>query len=549
MSGNCPIGACGVKLFSERNRTFLLAAAVAVAAVAVAVRVVERGRPPVATATAAQAQGCNGDGGPGTVATDSGPVRGVADGATLAFKGIPYAAPPVGALRWQPPQPAGCHAGVVEATAFGPACPQFNERREIEGDEDCLTLNLWTPGTTPAADPLPVMVFIHGGGNAQGTSGQPVYNGRQLAERGVVLVTFNYRLGALGFLALPGDGENGSGSAGNYGIRDQIALLQWVQRNISAFGGDPSRVMIFGESAGAVDTCVLVASPPAAGLFHRALMESGACLGPSMQGSAQTGARYLTASPCASAADVMGCLRALPMEEVLRVLPPTVSVASAGENQYGPVIDGEVLPASPLQMIQSGRHNRVAFVIGANADETGQATGRIESEAQYRALVGSLLGPALSARALEMYPVSEYGSPRATAVAMTSDARFICQTRVAARATASNQDEPVYRYHFTQRLRGAGAALGSFHGLELAFVFGTLGSNGAFTPDAAERALIDAMQGYWTRFAATGDPNGPNAPSWPRYDTATDPYLQLGTPVEAGAGVRTRQCDFWASLG
>ncbi|MGH2603178.1 MAG: carboxylesterase/lipase family protein, partial [Dehalococcoidia bacterium] len=406
---------------------------------------------------------------PGVVLTDRGVLRGERSGETYVFRGIPYAAPPVGELRWRPPSEHDCWTGERAATEFGPICPQLNAQREVVGDEDCLTLNVWTPAAPPAA-PLPVMLFIHGGGNSQGAGSLPLYDGQRLAEQGdVVLVTLNYRLGPLGFLAHPTlDAESATGASGNYGILDQIAALRWVQRNIAAFGGDPSRVLIFGESGGAVDTCVLLASPLAAGLFQRALMESGACLGPGMQGAAASGPRFVAASPCAGVTDVPACLRGLDTAAVMAVLPPTVSVSGGGGNQYGPVIDGHVLPDAPLRMIQAGTHNHVPFAIGANADETARDVPPIGSEEAYRAALERMLGPSLAPVVAAAYPPAEYGGPRQALVAATSDARFICTARTAARAVAANQSEPVYRYFFTQALRGPAAAFGASHGLELA---------------------------------------------------------------------------------
>lgn len=536
------------RLSALPNRLLLLLLVAAVSTAGL-LRATSGTAPPARGVVVAQSRCGAGASGDGIVLTDAGAVRGVQDGGAVAFKGIPYAAAPVGPLRWQPPQEAPCWDGVREAAAFGPACLQLSEQGTVQGEEDCLTLNVWTPNHGPDEAGMPVLVFIHGGGNAQGTASQPVYDGRRLAEQFAVVVTLEYRLGPLGFLALPQfAAERPEGAAGNDGILDQIAALRWVQRNIAAFGGDPARVMVFGESAGAVDTCVLLASPLAAGLFSRAAMESGACLGPAAMRANHTGERFLTASPCADAADVPACLRALPAEDVLRILPASVSVVSAGANGYGPVVDGHLLTASPLETIRAGRHNAVPFLIGSNADETGQATGPVPSAEAYRAAVSTILGPALAARVLAMYPVADYSSPRAAFVAATSDARFTCPTRTSTRAVAANQSLPVFRYFFTQRLRGAGAALGSFHGLELAFVFGTLGQGGAFTPNESEQALIAAMQGYWVRFAAAGDPNGGDTAPWPAYEPTTDPYLELGPTIAAGAGVRTAQCDFWDGL-
>jgi para-nitrobenzyl esterase len=267
-----------------------------------------------------------------------------------------------------------------------------------------------------------------------------------------------------------------------------------------------------------------------------------------MQGAGATGPRFVAASPCADATAVPACLRDLDVDTILRVLPPTVGVAATGENHYGPVIDGYVLPDAPLRLIQAGAHNHLPFAIGANADETSRDTPPIASEEQYRAALQRMFGAAVAPAVAAAYPPTDYGGPRQALIAATSDVRFICQARTAARAVAASQAEPVYRYFYTQALRGPLAASGAFHGLELAFVFGTLGAGGGYMPNDAERALSDAMVGYWSRFAATGDPNGDGAVAWPAYDVAADPYLRLGTPIAAGEGVRTAQCDFWERL-
>lgn len=488
----------------------------------------------------------------GVAVTETGAVRGVVDGATYSYKGIPYAAPPVGDLRWRPPAPVSCWEGVRDAAAFGPICLQYEEGT-VAGSEDCLTLNVWTPAAPPPAGTArPVMVFIHGGGNAQGSSSQAVYNGRSMAERGgVVLVTINYRLGQLGFLAHPAlAAEDGRGVSGNYGNLDQIAALQWVQRNVTAFNGDPSRVTIFGESAGGVNVCILVASPLARGLFAGAIIQSGGCVQPGRAVAEQMGERFVAASGCQDAADLTACLRRLSGPEVRAILPTGVSVISTSENAYPPHVDGYVLLKSPLDAIRAGEHNRVPLIIGANADETLPfVPPSLTTEAAYRQAVGGMVGPAGAAAILAQYPVSAFASPRLAFAAMTTDVRFVCPTRRYAGAAARGQSEPVYRYFFTHALEaGQARSQGAFHGLELAFVFRTLGATGGYRATEAEVALAEAMQDYWVRFAATGDPNGAGAVEWPRYDPTSDTYLRLDTPITADAGVRTERCDFWDRL-
>jgi para-nitrobenzyl esterase len=492
--------------------------------------------------------------GPGVIATSEGAVRGVAEGGTLAYKGIPYAAPPVGERRWRPPAEPVCHAAELAATAFGPACPQTGAGGAAEGDEDCLTLNIWAPAAeTGVAALRPVLVFIHGGGNIQGASSQPVYDGRYLAERGGgVVVTINYRLGALGFLAHPAlSAESGRGVSGNYGILDQIAALRWVQRNITAFGGDPNRVLIFGESAGGVNVCVLVASPLANGLFSAALIESGGCVQGQLARAEQFGGEFAGMAGCAGAANILACLRSKSAAELLDAYRARISIGTLGQLPFAPNVDGFVLTGSPIEVIRSGAHNHVPFVIGANADETaGLNPPPVPNEAAYKELLTRSLGQRAADAVLARYPATEYASPRQAYIAATSDAAFICPTRRVARAAAQAQSEPVYRYFFTHALDGgAGRALGAFHGLELAFVFGTLGRASSYSPSADELSLADAMVGYWSRFAASDDPNGGGATVWPAYAPATDPYLRLDTSISSAEGVRTAQCDFWDSFG
>lgn len=501
--------------------------------------------------------------GPGTVITTRGAVAGVKDGDTWAFKGIPYAAPPVGKLRWRPPEPPPCYQGVLEAKKYGPVCPQIDSKGAVIGAEDCLTLNLWTPVAERAVAPVPVMVFLHGGGNVQGSSsetivpGKSIYDGRRLAERGRVVVTLNYRLGPLGFLALPGlSAESVRGVSGNYGILDQIAALQWVADNVAAFGGDPTRVMVFGESAGAVDTCTLLASPLAAGLFHAALMQSGGCTQPRLA-TAETAmwARVVQGS-CGGDADLVACLRRLPAEQVVAELPGSIGVGnpSIGMDpaKYGPVVDGWVLVNSPLEAIRAGTHNRVPFAIGTNGEElAAMLTVKVATEEEFQTIVQTsfaVLGQSVVDQVLDAYPVSDYPSPQDALVALYSDMRFHCPARAIARAVAGTAGVPVWRYFFTRQAETKQGPKPAQHGVELFYLFGTAEDIPFVQVAPADRALSEAIMGYWTRFGATGDPNGDGAVPWPAYDAATDAYLRLDAPVLAGQGVRTPQCDLFDAM-
>lgn len=489
--------------------------------------------------------------------TESGLVRGVRSGDTFAFKGIPFAAPPVGELRWRPPAPPLPWAGVRAAEAFGPKCPQLDAADAVVGDEDCLTLNVWTPSESTPSSRLPVLFFIHGGGHVQGSAseqaggGEYFYDGANLARRAqAVVVTVQYRLGALGFVAIPALGpESPSGVAANFGLFDLVAALEWVTRNITSFGGDPARVLAFGESAGAVETCMLVASPLGAGLFSAALMESGACVASPRAEAEVVGSELVTAAGCASAADVPACLRGLAAAEVVLAIPAHASVGGRGSG-FQPAVDGLVLSDLPESLLAAGRHNRVPLVVGANADETGRDAPLLADEAAYRAAVLALVGGSqvVADAILQRYPVGEYGTPRKAYVALTSDAKFICTARRAARAAAAG-GSPVWRYFFTHALDNGGAvqhALGAFHGLELAFVFDHLEVAG-YVPTAGERELAAVIVASWAGLAATGDPAVPGAP-WPPYDPVRDTFQQLEDPPSTGEGIRTAQCDFWDSL-
>lgn len=482
---------------------------------------------------------------PNAVHTAYGAFLGEDVGGATRFAGIRFAAPPIDALRWAPPEAPACEPELITADTFGPACPQLDETGAVVGDEDCLFLNVWTPDRDGAR---PVLVFIHGGGNAQGSAAQTFgqslfYDGVRLAaDRDVVLVTIQYRLGPMAWLV-----HDSLPSAGNLGTRDQIAALSWVKENIAAFGGDPSRVTIFGESAGARNVCVLAASPLAAGLFDGVIMQSGGCVVPSeAQVRAETQAQIDDVG--CDVADVADCLRSKTAAELLLAHPPQIDVAGTS-SQLQPYADGVVLVGQPHEEIAAGRHNHVAAIIGANADETSNSVPEVPTVAAYEALVRATLGTALGNRVLAEYPASDFATPREAFVAVTSDAKFICGARRDARAFAAGQTEPVYRYFFTQRLENAPRLreLGAFHGVELFFVFDTL-TIGGYRPSAPESALADAIGRYWSSLARADDPNDGVAPAWPTYDAALDRTQVLGDPVETIEGIRTAKCDFWDTL-
>jgi para-nitrobenzyl esterase len=490
---------------------------------------------------------------PGLVVTDHGAVRGAREGGVYAYRNIPFAAPPVGALRWKPPSAASCWSGIREGAAWGPICPQSDAKgtAPIAGSEDCLQLNVFAPADKPG--PLPIMVWIHGGGHVTGSaanelSGIRTYDGGALATKeGVIVVTINYRLGALGFLAHPTlAAEDPDRSEGNYGTLDQLAALRWVKANAAAIGGDASRVTIFGESAGAVSVCTLVASPLAKGLFSGAIMQSGGCVAKARTDAEAFGAKVFAAAKCETAADPLACMRALGAEAVVGALPVDIDIAGAAAAGYGSVDDGYVVPGKPLEIIAAGGHVKVPMIVGSNSDETSRSVPipPTATAAQYEAAVRTLLG-AHADPVLAAYPAADYPSPWKAYVALTTDVKFGCSARKTLRAL-SKSSTPAYRYYFSHALdTGPAAKLGAWHGVDVLYVFDHL-AIGGYVPGAGDKTVADAMMHRWASFARNpADPNGAQAPAWPAYAAASDPYLELASPVVTGTALRTPQCDFW----
>lgn len=497
----------------------------------------------------------------GVVALDSGLLRGTKENSSWVFRGIPYAGPPIGDKRWKPPEPAACWDGIRDANTFGAVCPQLDKTKQAVGNEDCLTLNVWAPDPAGAGQgPYPVLFFIHGGGNVQGSASEavagtaPIYNGQDLGETNkAVVVTIQYRLGPFGFLALPELSKESSWAAsGNYGLLDQIAALEWVQKNIAAFGGDPSKVMVFGESAGALDTITLTASPLTKGLFHAALAQSGGSTSAPLATAEMAMAARVDATSCGNAADRLVCLRGKTTNEILADLPGSVNIGgvSVGNavGNYGPVVDGHVLPKSTSAIFAAGEHNHIPFAIGTNSEELAALlTIKVTTEAEYQAVINQNFG-AVAPDVLAAYPVADYASPQDALVGVYSDLRFTCPTRMLASSIAKTQNEAVYRYFFTRRAKTPQGEKPAQHGIELLYVFHSLTDIPLYTPAAEDLALSDAMMGYWGRLGATGDPNGNAAVPWPKYDAAKDSYLEFGTTIQSGEGVRTAQCDAWEQI-
>ncbi len=485
------------------------------------------------------------------VETSEGPVRGERSGRTWSYKAIPFAAPPVDDLRWKPPAPAAQRQSLLEAVSWGPLCPQVSGSRVV-GQEDCLHLNIWSP-ESPAETPAPVLFWIHGGGHVQGGAsivegGVRIYDGARLAEAaGAVVVTINYRLGPLGFLALP-ELSSEEGSSGNLGTLDQIAALRWVRSNIRAFGGDPDRVMIFGESAGGVAVCSLMTSPKARGLFRAAVIQSGGCTARTLESAEAFGRSLVEALGCKGEAGA--CLRSKTPAQLLEAIPPGFNI-STERSDYGSVVDGVVQPASPMEVIERGEHTHVPVILGANSDETSRSVPPIRTEAEYAALVRRQFpGALLSSMVLAEYPVEEYRSPQAAFVALTSDSRFICPTRRAAAALRGAQEAPVYRYFFTHSPENATPDVredGAWHGLDVLYLFQQTDRIAGYRSGEKDKAVESAFASYWSSLAASGHPNSGVLIDWPISDGA-DSYLELSSPLRTGQGIRTRQCDFWDRL-
>jgi para-nitrobenzyl esterase len=490
------------------------------------------------------------------IVTTAGPVKGVEMFGVQAFLGIPYATPPVGALRWTPPQPHAHFKGVFQANQFGNSCTQ----PDGSGSEDCLTLNVFTPNIKKnqnKKNPLPVMVWIHGGGLVSGASF--IYDPSPLVLKGnVIVVTINYRLGLLGFFAHPAiDGEGHLN--GNYGLMDQQLALKWANDNIARFGGDTHRITIFGESAGGQSVYANLASPTAAGLFEGAIAESGAYVEfqdywdfilPLATGET-AGTALATSLGCAS--QTAACLRALPAPTVISKDPGTAY----------PFVDGTILTETPTAAFASGDFNQVPVMSGGNHDEwrifvAAQydfAGHPLVTAADYDNAVLALWGPALDPFILFFYPLASCPSPGVALGASGTDGIFACPERNSVRLLS--QFVTTYAYEFNDENAPdlfdpiASFPLGAYHGAEIQYLFDLdLRFTGfdPFTP--GQHQLSDAMISYWTKFAANGDPNSPSDPTWSPYNVATDQFQSLVPPtpvVEPSFGFDTEhKCSsFW----
>jgi para-nitrobenzyl esterase len=483
------------------------------------------------------------------VVIEGGTIIGVQTGELASFKGIPFAAPPVRELRWRPPQPVMPWPGELIADRFSPMCLQPLRAKnsvfylgEEPSSEDCLYLNVWS--TAKAGEKRPVMVFVYGGGWTIGSASLPLYGGEALAQKGAVVVSFNYRVGALGFFAHPELTAEGNGASGNYGLMDMVAALKWVKANIERFGGDPGNVTLYGQSAGSVGIALLQTSPQAKGLFHRAIGQSG---GYNISGPLQSLAdaeRAGVASAAKLKAPSLAALRNLGGDTIMN-----------GDNNLRPIIDGAVLAQQPAQVFAGGGQMAMPTLVGSNADE-GTAYPVAMGAAAFAADAEKRYG-ADAQRLLALYPAATDAEARAASYALMRDRTFAAPMR----RWASEQSAvaPVFVYHFSRVhpfVEGLGYAqqspatgMGAYHGAEMAYAYGTLDVLNRLAKTRAwseeDRRFSDAMIAYWVNFARTGNPNGEGLPAWPAYKPGSEPVMLFGKTIAAGALPNKAALDFF----
>jgi para-nitrobenzyl esterase len=492
--------------------------------------------------------GCGQPGQETVVALDSGKIRGTLTGGVWTYLGIPFAAPPVGELRWREPQPVKPWEGIRDCNKYGLACPQPKSLFYNVGptSEDCLYLNVWTPVKGPDGN-LPVMVWIHGGSFNTGAGSLDMYNGKNLAMQNVIVVTVNYRLGPLGFLSHPLlSRESSHGVSGNYGLLDQIAALKWVKNNIKAFGGNPDLVTVFGESAGAMSVCDLMVSPLADGLFQRAISESGSFgdayplnREDTVEKAEATGREIALQLGCNTASDVLAAMRQKTADEVVKAA--FTGYSPNGGTKMRPVIDGWVIPENPWSMFSAGKQQKVPLLIGTNADE-----GTIfvypdpkvlsMSDQDYQESIKSQYQDHAT-DVLALFPAATRWDVPAAVSKLRTIMSFSAGALHAADTTSMNTQQ-VYMYQFTRVPDTALKLFGAFHGLEIFYVFSNLSAGYVSIPDnRADTLLSQEMMKYWTNFAISGDPNGPGLQTWPAYTAGTGQYMEFGKEITARSGL------------
>jgi len=479
---------------------------------------------------------------PKPVLTDKGPVQGTVEDGITIYKGIPFAAPPLGDLRWRAPQPHAKWAEPLKTDKFAPACMQTPivmpalGLDAVEVNEDCLYLNVWTPAKTPR-DKVPVMVWIYGGGFTIGATSMKQYDGTNLAKKGVVLVSIAYRVGTLGFLAHPELTKEQGGHSGNYGLLDQIAGLQWVKKNIAAFGGDPRRITIFGESAGGISVSMLSASPLAKGLFTGAISESGGNFGPESHGNEggtnmvslataeKNGSSFVGRLGATSIADA----RKKPAADILKAQP--AGLGNGGSSW--PIFDGYVLLGDQYKLYEAGKYNDTPILVGTNADEGALFVAATTSAAYQKQVKDGY--SEYADKIFAAYPGDTEANALRSARDMSRDTLFAWPTWAWARLQSKTGKGKVYVYYFNHRppypnqpqFKDWGAA----HGSEISYVFGNFTS--AMPPGDTDKAVSEQLSTYWTNFAKTGKPNGSGLPNWPAFTDANQQAMELDDPSHA----------------
>ncbi len=496
-----------------------------------------------------------------TVLTRQGTVKGMSsrEGRSCAYKGIPYAAPPVEELRFRAPQSPSKRENTLNAVEFGAECMQHDDfswtgggKPLTETDEDCLYLNIWRPAREGR---FPVLVFIHGGRFTKGSGARPAWQGDKLAaNHEVVVVTINYRLGPFGFLAHPELEDKDGQSSGNYGLMDQVMALNWIKNNINAFGGDHWRITIAGSGAGASSVCALLTSPKAQGLFHRAILQSGSCRAVRSPEEALRQIEKIVRETGCAGTNIADCLRNQPASKILAATEKPRGLRDWFHFPYLPMVDGEYVTDVPLDLIKRGDYNRVPVLLGSNRNEANFLTLeypgiRLAPKFTMRGFIKDLLGQDGLYGIDHFYTLSHYRRPADQALHACGDLVYGCPVFEAAEALAEKQ-KSVYYYSFDYAEHTYSNMVRAPRGFEVPFVFDTLDRvpyNLAYAPHQRENArpLIDVMSGFWARFAATGDPNHPDLPFWTTYEKEKRQRMFLDLPPYAIHTNNVEKCRYW----
>ncbi|HUV70178.1 MAG TPA: carboxylesterase family protein [Terracidiphilus sp.] len=484
---------------------------------------------------------------PPTVQTAQGKAAGkwIMEGSQKAFLGLPYAAPPVGNLRWKAPQPPTPWNGVRDATTFGNRCEQWhvwNDYFFLDSgpSEDCLYLNVYVPASAKRASKLPVMVWIHGGGFFAGAGSEPRYTNSEIPSKGVILVTINYRLGLFGFLASEDLAKEADGHAGNYGLMDMAAALRWVKANIGAFGGDPANVTIFGESAGSFAVNALSAAPAARGLFQKTIGESGAFFSNTLSLSSLAERAHRDQAWVDSlGVKNLAELRQMPADKLMAAAQKSTTIF------FGPNVDGEFLTEPIPESYAAGRQAHVPAIIGWNRDERAGTLSKGMTVEKWKAFAAEHFGNQAN-QFLAAFPANSDEQAVRSADQYTTENFIALGSWRWAEAAVKTGDSPVYRYRFDRpgpaepnHPQGKYA----FHSQELEYVFGTLDVRHQAVWHPEDRKLSDQVESYWTNFARTGNPNGPGLPLWPRFDK-TKELIHLDSPITTTGDTNRAQYEF-----